>query len=361
MKQEGLTEDEAKAKARGTIGFGTSDARKAERMQKATASVTDVMARISPVAGPQRAQAVGNLMMSQELRKIGMHAEAARLAQDAALLIQEDDARLLGVREAKAKTVTAERESEIVGATSFRQNQLQRELLLGKLANPENTPAENERINVQIGELDAKIDKDTAIVGRTQQDVADDPTAMRQLFSDFTTDLVLLEGLDLADSSLDDLSTYEATILGAGEARFRAFLEKIFGIEPDETSAAFIARIVASKGIATLVAAKIRHSLTGAQMSQFEIEFLKPFLPSPGDSRTMMKAKIAAVRAYTQQSADIRLQLIESKTLGQFMKGHQQGFRERGAEVEPTRDETIEEARATVKQLIADKIAAGEQ
>jgi hypothetical protein len=75
----------------------------------------------------------------------------------------------------------------------------------------------------------------------------------------------------------------------------------------------------------------------------------------------MMKAKIAAVRAYTQQSADIRLQLIESKTLGQFMKGHQKGFRERGAEVEPTRDETIEEARATVKQLIADKIAAGEQ
>jgi len=361
LMKEGMTEDEAKAQAKDTIGFGTSAGRRAKRVEEATRSATEVMAKVSAVAGPQRAQAVGNLMVSQELRKIGMHAEATALSQEAAVLIQADDERLLGVRKAKAETRGAEIDVELKGATSFRQNQLQREMLLGKLANPDNTPAENERINVQIGELDAKIDKDSTIVGRSAHDVANDPTAMRQLFTDFTTDLVLLEGLDLADSSLDDLSTYEATILGAGEARFRAFLEKTFGIEPSESSAAFIDRIVASKGIATLVAAKIRHSLTGAQMSQFEIEFLKPFLPSPGDSRTMMKAKIAAVRAYTQQSADIRLQLIESKTLGQFMKGHQKGFRQREAADAPTRDDTIEEARATIKQAIADRIAAGKE
>ena len=326
MKENGLTEDEAKKLAKENIGFGFSKVRDAQKMQKITTSAQEVMAKISPQVGPMRAEAVGKLMVAETMRKLGNTAQATKFSQEAAVLLQTDDARLLELRKLKSEVRISERKEAVVGATSFRQNQLQRENLRGQLALPEKTDEERERLLVQIGELDSKIEKDSTIVGRSQFDVGNDPVAMRGLFEDFTTDIVLLEGLDLAKGMLTDITAYEASFIGRQEARFRGFLEDKFAIEPTESSKEFMNRVIASRGIPTLVAAKIRHSLTGAQMSQFEIEFLSPFLPGPGDSRQTMLGKIAAVEAYTQQTAEMRLNLIQSKTLGQFLKGHSTAF-----------------------------------
>ena len=326
MKEKGLTQEEAKALAKENIGFGFSKVREAQKMQKITTQAQEVMARISPVAGPMRAEAVGKLMVAETMRKLGRTTDATKFSQEAAVLLQIDDARLLEVRKLKSEVRTAERKEVLIGATSFRQNQLQRELLLGQIGKPEISTAESERLLVQIGELDSKIEKDSTVVGRTTFDVGSDPTAMRQLFGDFTTDLLLLEGLDLAKLALRDITAYEASFLGRADARFRGFLEDKFVIEPNESSKEFMNRVIASRGLPTLVAAKIRHSLTGAQMSEFEIKFLDPFLPGPGDSRQTMLGKIAAVEAYTQQTAEMRMNLIQSKTLGQFMKGHKTAF-----------------------------------
>lgn len=327
MKDKGLSEEEAKGLAKENIKFGFSEVRQAQRIQKASAEAEKVMSKISPVGGDLKAQAVGLLMMAKELRAAGDSAKAGQMSQEAAKLLQLDEERVLNLRKLKAEVRIEEKKVGITGTTSFRQNQLQRELLIGKLSIPDNSDEEIERIQVQIGELDSKIEKDSTIVGRTVQDIGNDPVAMRKLFDDFTTDLILLDGLDLAKLALNDLSNYEASFLGRADAKFRGFLQDKFQIQPSETSKQFIDRVVAGQGIATLVAAKIRHSLTGAQMSQFEIEFLEPFLPAPGDSKQRMLAKIAAVEAYTQQSAEIRLGMIQSKTLGQFFKGHQTAFK----------------------------------
>ncbi len=372
MTEQGLTQDQAKAQAKKNVSFGFSSVRKAETMQKIMTSAQEVMAKIAPIVGPLRTQAVGKLMVAESLRKVGKKTEAAVMSQEAAVLLMTDDARLVEKRKLKAVADLAEKNVGLAGTTGFRQNQLQRELLLGQLALPDKTDEEKERLSVQIGDLDSKILKDKTIVGRSQFDVGNDPVAMRKLFEAFTTDIVLLEGLSLAKLAMNDINAYEASFLGQAEARFRGFLEHKFAIEPSESSKDFMDRVIKSQGIPTLVAAKIRHSLTGAQMSEFEIKFLEPFLPAPNDSKQTVLAKIAAVEAYTQQTAEMRRNLIMSKTLGQFLKGHKTAFNEnrKAANRPKTADDGFksqlqkaQETSALVQQLIIDAEAreAGQQ
>jgi hypothetical protein len=134
----------------------------------------------------------------------------------------------------------------------------------------------------------------------------------RKLFNDIADLDVLLARLNEAESALDDLDSFDATRFAQWSTDAIAFAENWLGRTPSESEQQFVDRVVKARGGAAFIAAKIRHSLTGAQMSAFEIKFLTPFLPGPADSKAQMLAKLRTVREYTSLDRDTRVALFQT-------------------------------------------------
>jgi hypothetical protein len=288
------------------------------------------MDTLDPSIPQDMRRAQGMLFLSNRMRSMGLVSQANQLASQASLAIQAAEDRALEIQKINADIRSTEQsisESEAreanIGRTAFQQNVIRKEQLLGQLDDPQSTLSQFDRESMlrEIGHLEAKILKDETVVGRTEADVRDDPVAMRKMFNDLSDSQTLINQLTEAEVALDNLDSFEASIFGKGKARLIGFAEEWLGREPDESEQDFLDRFTKAKGGAAFVAAQIRHALTGAQMSAFEIVFLTPFLPEPDDSKSTMKSKLRAVRAYTELDRDTRMTMFQQGLTNQFLEG----------------------------------------
>lgn len=322
MDEQGLSKEEARAQAKVEIEPEFAEVRKAKRLQEASSDIQDLISNVAPKIGPERAQAVGMLHMSQRLKGLGMHSEAAQMSMQAAQLMRQGEQQLLERRKLKAEVATdeigvdqAEADLADTGLTDFTRLQTRRTALEGEqaLAAAEGNDELATSVGKQIGEIEAQIAKRNADpVGKTEFDIAGDKVFLRKQLTEVIDSELLNSRLAMADEALNDLDTFAASATGRFTAKTIGFMENWFGREPDESEQEFVDRVVRANGGSAFVAAKVRHALTGAQMSAFEIGYLEPFLPAPGDPKSIQQAKIASLRAYTQLSIDDRMRLIST-------------------------------------------------
>jgi len=320
MRTQGLTREQATAEAKETIGREFSEVRQAKAVQEAGSEMQRFMDGLPNSIPSDMRQAQGMLFMSNRLRSLGLTTQANNMASQASAAITAAEDRALKIADLKAQTRARQEGTEnkiaerpFIGTTEFQKNVMKKEQIIAKLQDPRSQlePEERESLMRSKGHLEAKILKDETLVGRTAEDVRGDPVLMRKLFFDISDKEVLLANLNEADQALSELDSFDSTVWANWKKDTIAFSEKWFGRTPTETEREFMDRIIEKQGKPSIIAAKIRHSLTGAQMSAFEIQYLTPFLPSPGDSPQQMRAKMRVVKDYTQLDRDVRLQMFQ--------------------------------------------------
>lgn len=318
MKTQGISEEQAWDQARQTIGREHAEVRKARRIQEATSDVQDFVGQLPDEIPEDMRRAQGKLYLANKLRAMGMTTEANNLANMASEEMQAARDRQLNIENLKARTRASvasadktEAEIPFIGVTPFYENVLQRETIVAKLQDPNTqlTPAQRDNLLYAKGVLEAKIAKDSTIVGRTEAD-RNDPVLMRKLFNDLGDNQVLINNIDETMDLFDDLDGFEKTFWASLARDGIGFMERFFGRKPTETEEQFMQRVTEKEGKSALIAAKVRHALTGAQMSAFEIGYLTPFLPSPDDPVSVAMDKLRIVRDYTQLDSDTRMQMF---------------------------------------------------
>ena len=318
LEAQGLSPEAAKAQAKASLTRDFSAARRAESLQNAQSEIGPMIDSLTPEVGPERAQATAMLYMSRKLRATGMHKEANELSLQAGQIMKDADIQDLKIKELKVGIASDElgmiktgQEIDRAGQTSFMDLVDKREVLMAQVAGSK-SPDERASYQRQLGAIEAKIAKDTAVTGRTEFDFPD-KVFVRQQATEILDSTLLNERLGMADEALNDLSAFEASAPARWGVAGLSFMESYFSREPSESEKDFINRVVKAQGGSAYVAAQVRHALTGAQMSQFEIEYLTPFLPGPGDNKSKMKAKIAALRSYTQLDIDTRTSMLANR------------------------------------------------
>jgi len=217
-----------------------------------------------------------------------------------------------------ARTDKTVKELETVGKTEFGRNIADKDRVQEALNDPTLTPKQREQLQKNLGFLQAKLIKDSTIVGRTEGDMRSDPAAARATFKTLSDNQVLLNNIDLSLEELANLDPFEGTKIASFSKDFIGFMEGTFARKPSETEQAFVERVQEREGKPAIIAAKVRHALTGAQMSAFEIVYLEPFLPSPSDPISKQIAKLKIVRAYTQLDSDTRLAMFNEGLTGRY-------------------------------------------
>lgn len=320
MKTQGISREEAEKQAKMNVGREFKSVRKAQQLQDASAEMQDFIDGLDPSIPIDMRMAQGKLMLSNRMRSMGLTTEANNLAQQATAEIAAAEQAALERENLKARTRASvasaektEAETPYVGTTAFMQNVMQKEQIIARLQDPNTQLTQEQRDSLlrAKGHLEAKIMKDETITGRTPDDVRNDPVLMRKLFADVADNEVLVNNIDAAVADLQDLDNFEKTFWANVGRDALGFMERWFGREPTESEAEFMQRVQTKEGKAALVAAKVRHALTGAQMSAFEIGFLAPFLPAPDDPVAKQVAKLRIVREYTQLDTETRMQLFQ--------------------------------------------------
>ncbi len=364
MKTQGLTEEEAKEEAKASVGRDRAEVRRAKQVQEATGEVQEFIDSLPAEIPLDMRTAQGKLMLSNRMRSMGLTTEANNLAteanneiiaaQQAALerdnLLSRTEASRASADSSRASAAKTRAEMPYVGTTSFQQNVMAKEQIIAQLNDPNTqlTPEQRDSLLRAKGHLEAKIHKDSTIVGRTESDIKNDPVLMRKLFSDISDKQVLLNELHAAEEMLMDLDSFDSSVWAGLTKDFLGFAENYFGRKPSESEREFMDRIIDKEGRPTIIAAKIRHSLTGAQMSAFEIVYLQPFLPSPEDSVQEMVGKMRVIKEYTQLDVDTRMELFRNGLTEKFLSNAGSGI---------TENKTVTDGEVSLTQSEADAAA----
>ena len=368
QQEEGYSRKEAKELARESIDSDFAGSREARRLKvAATDSFQLVEDYVEQGMDRKLAQSEGLLNYAVTLRRMGLPGKANEVSIRAVEMRTEREAELAeveagkaGLRATRASADLSEAKIGDVGQTQFTRLLSQREAVIARLENPDTKPEARPGLMRMRGALDAKVLRDTAISLSDADLKLLDRTALRGQVEDLANNEVLLANLGMAEEALDNVTFFESSFLGKARRDLLGFLETTFGREPSESDSDFINRLQAREAIPTIIAAEIRHALTGAQMSEFEIVYLTPFLPAPGDSISQTRAKINAFRAYTKLDSDTRTAMIEANNRGegallQFFSTH--GGREKAAAAtaKTSRDDSVESGLDTVEALIEER------
>lgn len=277
----------------------------------------------------ERANAIGMMQTARRLQELGFSKEAWDLRQVGLTQMKAARDTAQARRKLEGEIRYKDEQTENLGLTDFRKNSVQREELAAQLeaAGPEMSAQERASLARQIGWLDAKLLKDTAITGKTEWDMRNDPVFLRNQFKEVMDLDVLLANIDATEELLNLRGEGEETWWAKQKADFLGFAENYLGRSPTESEREFRARVMDPVSRMTLLAAKIRHALTGAQMSHFEIKYLEPFLPSPNDSEYVIRQKLASVRGYLQLERDVRSKMFESGETENFFLGNRTSMR----------------------------------
>jgi hypothetical protein len=332
-KEHGISQQEARAMAKEQVPREFHEVRRAKQMKAASGVAEDTYARLQPVIGGQRAQAASMTVMASQLRIQGFPTEATNMTLQAEDILKAEDARELGVKQAKAtfdKTeegiASSKANREHLGVQSIEDLASSEEILRAKIDDSDD-PNEIEGLHRQLSAVQGRISKlnfisySDADYERLLSSGAESKMRLEQL-----DDVMLDERLgsieDLLIESDGKLASTGLGRLGAGSAQF---LENYLGVDPGTYGAdTLIADVSELKGSAAFVSAAIRHALTGAAMSAQEAPLLEPFLATPGESLSAQLAKVRVIRAYTQLDIETRQRFMDSPGVGrQWLKAEQ--------------------------------------
>lgn len=320
VEQTGLDKETARAIAKQNIPLAHREVRMANRRRQiAKQGNATTEALRSSGENEIYARAVGMIQTAQQLRLNGFESEATQMTNEAIAMRQAEEQRLAEVENLKART-NASRAStrsshasaDQAGETSFTKLVNRSEELQAAIdtADSPETIAMLERMQ---GRIDGQIMKLNTVTGTTEHDPLSTAGKNKQA-TEIIEQKVLLDGLNMLDSTLEGAKgDMAATLWGNLGNRALGAMESMFNRTPTETEQEFQQRVAEINGGIALIAAGIRHSLTGAAMSPAEAVFLEPFLPLPSDSRTQMQAKVKVLIRYTQQDIETRQYLLNNK------------------------------------------------
>lgn len=319
----GISPEQAKARAREEIEPEFAEVRQAKALQSASGESQDLVFQLAQSGVPrERAQAIGMLSMAQRLRAMGMGTEATNLSLQASELLTQAEERLDKMASVKASTAKTLAETEQVGVSPFQEQLNNREALIAQ-KDVETDPVKLESLERQIGALDAKILKDTALTGTTEFDLlrlGQDPAFARTQMGHVVDETILNQQLDLAKEFIEGTTTFDQSWLARAGAGTIGFMQSTFGVDPSENLKEFETRVKNTNAGMTYVSAQIRHALTGAAMSAQEAVLLTPFLPVVNDSKTTKLAKIEAIREFASLAPEIRKAILaDPETMAKFM------------------------------------------
>jgi hypothetical protein len=258
----------------------------------------------------ERAQALTSMATARRLRQLGFIQEATEMYSSGLASLKASRDTDLARRQIQATYEKTVVDTENVGDTALVNEQEERAKLEAILAVEDLTDNDRRDISRRIGEVEASIAKRLTVTGRTPTDMLTDKTLMRQQMTDHIQDSLLLGRLDQTTALLDATDPSDVSRIAQLDAAFSGFLQGWFGFDLSLTQEENIQKIVNQRGSASLVAAKIRHSLTGAQMSSFEIQYLEPFLPAPGDALSVQKAKLNLIRRFIMSDINTRIRIM---------------------------------------------------
>lgn len=280
------------------------------------------------------AQAVAFLQTSRRLTELGFAKQGMAMRREGLGLLKASRDTALAreklnaeIDNTKANAAKTKAEIPYVGLTDFNKNLVQREELQSELdvgiADGTLPDWKQQSLKRQIGWLDAKMLKDTTLYGKTQWDAQTDKSLFRDQFKDVQELEVLIEQVNATEELLRMQKGGEQTWWARQKAGFYGFADKWFDREPSESEQAFMSRVMDPLRRQTMLSAYIRHALTGAQMSHFEIGYLDPFLPNPDDSKAVTLQKLRTIKEYFSLEHDLRYQMFMNSSTYDWFKGAQ--------------------------------------
>lgn len=334
LAEQGLSKQEARELAKKNITPDFAEVRQAKRMQAAGAEGRELVEYLTPQVGSALAQASGMMLTASKLRKLGFGAQATEMTLNAGAIRNQEQARLLGVEKVKAdldktraetgqkyaSTILAGRRAENVGKGESQNlsEEIERLTAENDVSDDPKQIESNERL---IGSHRGRLDVlQREQVGRTEFDAPNPLSAAGKntQATDIVDSTVLVGQLGEVEAMLlnteGDLATGFWGSIGEGTL---GFMEYVFNRRLSESEKDFVKRVNEHHGAPALLAANIRHSLTGAAMSPAEAVFLEPFLPTPGDNRAKMLNKVRVISRYTTLDRDIRQALLDDPYTGE--------------------------------------------
>ena len=311
--------------------LGNPAVSRAEALNNITSNAGQVMEDlVSEGVSPDKARATAMLSTARKLRRAGFKNEASILSQQAGELAQKAEVDALNLRKLKADVAQEEFEVDSLGAPEPPQDAIirlqdERDSLVAQLQqNPENGT-----IARRLAELQAKIDKDITLVGRTETD-AEALGLAQPTINDLESSLLesgnVLLGLEAAGAGFNPAFL---TIPGQLTAGLTNLAEKLTLPVPDEQKrfaieyAAFAADSM--DGLSRYI-----KEITGAQMSELEAERLRKGFPDverDGPSKFLAKynatvARLQAVRRRAQFALETGdLDTIDTAPIEDFIIG----------------------------------------
>lgn len=320
LAETGVSMEEARQMAKQNIPFGTDELRKAKRIQTITKEASAQQeAAISAGENAVYAQADATLILASRLRQQGFHSEATAMTTQAMELRNAEEKRIAEMENLKARTFAsnAAGQSSLAGAeqagqTTFTKLVRAREIVQAQLDTTDD-PDTIRMLERMLGRYDAKIDKEVTITGTTEHDPSNLSTAGRnKQATEIIEGKVLSDALGHLENKLVKLDgDFAASYFGNMSARALGAAEQYLGRELTQSDQEFIDEVMSKQGGAALIAADIRHSLTGAAMSPAEAVFLEPFLPLPSDSRGVMLSKVRLLKEYTNLDVETRQTMLD--------------------------------------------------
>jgi hypothetical protein len=309
-----MSEELAREEAKKTVKRMLPEERKANRLKEISTGATAMIQELTPAVGYEKALGLAHLQLARDLESQGMSKEASAMRQSGNEILRAEEQRLAEMDNLNARTAASRATADNAGETTFTKQLNARERVIAQLATATDVDEIN-RLNRVKGDLDAKIYKDTLVVGRSDADERAGGAKMAADLANLNSTLAQLDMLEKMLVSKD--GSFATTKWGEMGASGAAFMESWFGIDPASVGAdTLISDVSEINGDSTYLSAGIRHALTGAAMSSAEKVFLEPFLAEPADSYSQKLAKIRVVKRYLTLDRDTRTEYLRDKESG---------------------------------------------
>ena len=327
----GLSTVEARELARKNVPFSHKEVQKAKMIKRFSAEADERVEELSNAEGytPELARAGGMLVMASKLREAGFTQEATNMTMQAGQIRTAEQTRIAELENLNARTGASQASTlktldDITNANDTQMTRLveSSEILTAQIENSDN-PSEIAKYERMRGRIDARIAKLNTITGTTENDPSALSRAGKNAMVKELIDLKVLDSQlgELQNTLINSEGDLAASLWGRMTESALGAAEVYLNRTPTESEEAFLERVRANQSEPALLSADIRHALTGAAMSPAEAVFLEPFLPIPGESRSIMLSKVMAIRKYTQLDIATRSALLEgaSQSAERFM------------------------------------------
>jgi hypothetical protein len=274
---------------------------KAAAIQEGVAIGQRTYDQLQDKIGHERARAAQMTVTAAQMRRLGFSQEANNITLQAIDEKRTEELRQLGLEQLRADIANTRSQIEDRGESETTRLA---DDLEEKTALIETTEDPVERAQL-MQQKEYLLGRMTMLTTRSLSDADFQQltgSGINKINLDILDDKLLDERFGMLEQQVMNFQgDWAATTIGNVGATIASGLEGFAGVPPGTWGADdLVADVTEFKSFPAYASSQLRHALTGAAMSAQEQPLMEPFLPTPGDSPSVMLGKIRAVRAYTQ-------------------------------------------------------------